>query len=191
MKNFILLFTLLLLPIIANHARGVTIGSSTNAGFDMTINGDHQPFGQSFQAEGTGLESFSFHYMRGGPGRPDATIPFTLSIHAGIGNGGSLIGAKSFSLNGAFNGLHAVNFSSLGSVFTIGDQYSAMITTTDNYFLAGSNNGYANGTVIAGGNSGDYDLLFSATFSVPDTGSTAALLGVGAAALAFARRRLG
>ena len=34
-------------------------------------------------------------------------------------------------------------------------------------------------------------LLGSASSAVPDTGSTAALLGAGVAALAFARRRLG
>ena len=44
-------------------------------------------------------------------------------------------------------------------------------------------------SVISAKNSGEY--LGSASTSVPDTGSTAALLGAGVAALAFARRRLG
>lgn len=187
MKNFILLFTLLLLPIIANHAHGVTIGSSTNdESLSMIL--AFNPIGQTFQAEGTGLESFSLHYQQINPGENHA---ITLSIYAGIGNGGSLIGAESFSLDGSFDGLHAVNFSSLGSVFTIGDQYSAMVTTTNSYWgLVGSNNGYANGNAIEDGDLETDDLRFSATF-VPDTGSTAALLGAGVVALAFARRRLG
>ena len=53
--------------------------------------------------------------------------------------------------------------------------------TSLNFYWGNNGEGPATGT-----------LLGSASLSaVPDTGSTAALLGVGVAALAFARRRLG
>ena len=45
------------------------------------------------------------------------------------------------------------------------------------------------GTYESGGNGGN--SLIVEYSSVPDTGSTAALLGVGVVALAFARRKLG
>ena len=190
MKNFISLFTLLLLPIIANQAYGVTIGSSAVGNPHAQIHAFH-PIGQTFRAEGTTLESLSFHYAESNDHLPNVAI--TLSIYAGIGNGGALIGFSQFSLDGTFDGLHAVNFSALGSVFTIGDQYSAMVTTTNAYWgITFSNNGYADGTAISFGDEGTTDLRFSATFSsVPYTGSTAALLGAGVFVLAAARRRLG
>ena len=191
MKKLISLIALLLLPIVANHAHGVTISSLTDGKVTSQIN-YYNPIGQTFQAEGTFLNSFAFYYTVLNGAMPNSTI--TLSIYAGIGDGGALIGAETFSLDAAHNGLHAVNFSSLGSVFTIGNQYSAMLTNTNSYWgIYRSNNGYANGNAIEGGVAYEsFDQRFSATFSsVPDTGSTAALLGAGVVALAFARRRLG
>ena len=87
-----------------------------------------------------------------------AAAPITLSIYAGIGNGGPLIGAETFSLDIGHYGLHAVNFSPFGSVFTIGDQYSAMVTTTSaRWGLTDSSNGYADGEEIYWGRLGIKD----------------------------------
>ena len=190
MRKLISLITLLLLPTVANRAHGVTIGS-TDGQSTSQIN-YFNPIGQTFQAEGTILESFAFHYLVMNGYLPNVNI--TLSIYAGVGNGGTLIGAETLSLDAAHNELHAANFSSLGSVFTIGNQYSAILTTTNAYWgIYSSNNGYANGNAIQSGVAyASFDQRFSATFSsVPDKGSTVVLLGAGVVALAFARRRLG
>ncbi len=168
MKNFISLITLLLLPIVANHAHGVTIigsdGTTTIGsiyhltptwGLTIQIKA-FDPIGQTFKAEGNTLESFTFLYRI--LDYDIAEAPITLSIYAGIGNGGPLIGAETFSLDIGHYGLHAVNFSPLGSVFTIGDQYSAMVTTTSaRWGLTDSSNGYADGEEIYWGRLGIKD----------------------------------
>ena len=87
-----------------------------------------------------------------------AYAPITLSIYAGIGNGGPLIGAETFSGISNYFDYHTVDFSPLGSVFTIGDQYSAMVTTTSaRWGLKDSSNGYADGEEIYWGRLGIKD----------------------------------
>lgn len=68
-----------------------------------------------------------------------------------------------------------------GAWFPIGYSTTVVLSTPGNLYAQVNDTYYAN-------NAGSFEATVS---SVPDTGSTAALLGAGVVALAFARRRLG
>jgi hypothetical protein len=70
---------------------------------------------------------------------------------------------------------------SLNGVYTVSGSATADLSTI----------GYTFGDLIVGTYERSGNTLIVQYSSVPDTGSTAALFGVGVAALAFARRRLG
>lgn len=152
----------------------------------------YEPIGQSFTAEDANILSIGFNVwdvnLHAGP-----LDPITVSLYAGAGNGGTLLGSANLQgLVPNYNGWHYADFSFVS--LTVGNVYTAFVeaVTARGAINGAGSNPYAGGQAyLQGGAVAHLDLTFHVVpgaNNVPDTSVTAPLALV-LAGLALVRRR--
>jgi PEP-CTERM motif len=163
--------------------------------FDLSLQiQSFSPIGQTFTAEDSSIQSIGFSVEDGNPSLGPTDFALTVSLYQGIGTGGSLLAARTFSgLTPGFSGFFAADFSSVG--LTVGDVYTLILSdTTPRWFVdLRLDNPYAGGeAIILGALIPSDDLGFEVVpATVPEPG-TLLLAGCGASCIVIAwlaRRR--
>ena len=152
----------------------------------------YQPIGQSVTAEDSFVTA-ALHFSVINPHfSPDDPIRYDL--YEGFGTGGALLASRQFVLTPGFRDSYDVDFSSV--TLRVGMEYSLVASVVgDSAYWAvyGSSDSYAGGSPILGRNS--YFLpeialrVLPTTASVPDSGPSLLLLGMGLAGLRAWRKR--
>ena len=147
------------------------------------------PIGQTFTAEDQRIQSVGFSVHDSNPTLGPSDFSLTISLYAGIGTAGALLGDRTFlGLTDGFDGFIDVDFTSVS--LNVGDIYTAIIgDTTPRWGLNSvSVDVYAGGTAIQLGEPSPFFDFGLRVIPVSEP-ATSALLATGILALALYRRR--
>jgi hypothetical protein len=141
--------------------------------FDLAIS-VHQPVGQSFQAVDSHISAIAFAFSNINPSFPND--PVTMSLYAGEGYGGVLLGSVTQTLPAVLPSTSAtpefIDFDFSGLVLEAGAMYTVAVTTSNSPKIAvvySTSNPYAGGTFFSpayGGGVAGWDLNFRVTAEV-------------------------
>lgn len=158
--------------------------------FDRQI-GVHQPIGQTFTAVDAQIAQIAFAFSDINPTFPNN--PVTMSLYAGVGFDGALLGSVTMTLPDVLPGTSAppefIDFDFTGTTLDVGAVYTIAVTTVGPKIAVvySTSNPYDAGHYVSGSDGivQEWDLNFRVT-AVP---APAGGVLLGAAAMTLARRR--
>ena len=150
------------------------------------------PVGQTFTADSSSLDSFSFWIKDQNASFAPLDFTIGLTLYEGAGTGGSIVGTSSFSgLSDSYD--NWADFSFGGVPLVMGNPYTAIVSNDNvRWFVHGGDDGYSGGTAIVSGlavNAQDTFFRVNAAESPVPEPTSLLLLGAGLAGAALRRYR--